>query len=211
VNYVEQRAALNWRLVVVSGIGPVVVLAAAVVLTSVAAPWSLLIAAAFLYALFALPFLYRNWPTGIRLDDDLVHIGGSGNRVRVARQNRGAFEVPWRGVTDIRVVTDPKELKRIRTSRDLFTLSNHWGKSRYVTRCMLGVLTAPLMRAALVVELYPGDATFPETRPASFFPNRLGRPFRVELPGYPSPTWVVPTRRPGELARWLEARVARYA
>jgi hypothetical protein len=92
--------------------------------------------------------------------------------------------------------------QRIRTSRDLFTLSNHWGKSREVTRCMLGVLTAPLMRAALVIELYPGDATFPETKPAWFFPNQIGRPFRIKLPGYPSATWIAPTRRPrraGEL------------
>jgi hypothetical protein len=206
VNYVEKRAALGWRLVVVTGIGPVVVLAAAIVLTTITAAWSLLIAAAFLYMLFALPFFYRNWPTGIRLDETGVRIGSTERRVRVTRQNRGAFEVPWRGVTGIRVVTERGELKRIRTSRELFTLSNHWGKSRHVTKCMLGVLTAPLMRAALVVELYPGDATFPETEPAWFFPNQIGRPFRVKLAGYPSATWVAPTRRAGELARYLETR-----
>jgi hypothetical protein len=204
--YEERRSASGWRLVSVAGVGPVVALAAAIALTTIAAPWSLLIAAAFLYILFAFPFLYRNWPTGIRLDDSGVHIGSTKRKVRVTHQNRGAFECPWRGVTDIRVVTDPAELKRIRTSRDLFTLSNHWGKSREVTRCMLGVLTAPLMRAALVVELYPGDATFPETKPAWFFPNQIGRPFRVKLPGYPSATWIAPTRRPQDLARYLETR-----
>ena len=204
--YEERRSASGWRLVSVAGVGPVVALAAAIALTTIAAPWSLLIAAAFLYTLFAFPFLYRNWPTGIRLDDSGVHIGSTKRKVRVTHQNRGAFECPWRGATDIRVVTDPAELKRIRTSRDLFTLSNHWGKSREVTRCMLGVLTAPLMRAALVVELYPGDATFPETKPAWFFPNQIGRPFRVKLPGYPSATWIAPTRRPQDLARYLETR-----
>lgn len=209
MNYVEKRAALGWRLVAVTGVGPVVFLAAAIVLTIVAAGWSLLIAAAFLYLLFALPFLYRNWPTGIRLDEAGVHIGASKRSVRVTRQNAGAFDVPWRGVTSARVVTDRRELKRIRTSRELFTLSNHWGKPHDVTRCMLGVLTAPLMRAALVVELYPGDASFPETRPASFFPNQLGRQFRVKLAGYPGSTWVAPTRRPAELRQYLEARIAR--
>jgi hypothetical protein len=207
MTYAEKRAALGWRLVVVAGIGPVVVLAAGIVLTVFNAAWSLLIAAAVLYALFAWPLLYRNWPTGIRLDDDAVHIGSEATGVRVTRQNRGAFVCPWRGVVDIRVVTDPRELRRIRRSRELFTLSNHWGKPHEVTRCMLGVLTAPLMRAALVVELYPGDATFPEAKPAWFFPNRIGRSLRVELPGVPSATWIAPTRRPGELANYLAARV----
>jgi hypothetical protein len=204
MTYTERRAALGWRLVVVAGIGPVVALAVAILLTVASAKASLLIAAAVLYMIFALPLAVRNWPTGIRLDDRGVHIGGSRAKTRVTRQNQGAFECPWRGVTDIRVVTDPKELKWMRTSRELFTLSNHWGKPHDVTKCMLGVLTAPLMRAALVIELYPGDATFPETRPAWFFPNQLGRSFRVELPGCPSSTWIAPTRRPGELKAWLQ-------
>jgi hypothetical protein len=143
------------------------------------------------------------------MDDHGVHIGAGKRSTRVTRQNQGAFECPWRGVTGIRVVTDPQELKRIRTSRELFTLSNHWGKPRDVTKCMLGVLTAPLMRAALVIEIYPGDATFPETTPAWFFPNQLGRAFRVKLPGYPSATWVAPTRRPGEITEWLRENASR--
>jgi hypothetical protein len=204
--YEEKRSALAWRLVGVTGLGPVVTLAAGIVLTTIASSWALLISAAIVYLLFAFPFFYRNWPTGIRLDDTGVHIGSSKRKVRVTHQNRGVFECPWRGITDIRVVTDPGEIKRIRKSRDLFTLSNHWGKPRGVTRCMLGVLTAPLMRAALVVELYPGDATFPETKPAWFYPNQIGRPYRVKLSGYPSATWVAPTRRPEELARYLQAR-----
>jgi hypothetical protein len=208
MTYTEKRAALGWRLVAAAGVGPFLVLAAGIVLTTTGAAWSLLISAALLYMIFALPLFYRNWPTGIRLDDQSVHIGARSRKVRVTHQNQGDFEVPWRGVTDIRVVTDPKELKRIRTSRELFTLSNHWGKSRDITKCMLGVLTAPLMRAALVVELYPGDATFPETTPASFFPNRIGRPFRVELPGYPSATWIAPTRKPEALATYLRNREA---
>jgi hypothetical protein len=160
MTYVERRAALGRRLIAVTGVGPVVVMAVAIGLTVLNDVAAGLIGAAFLYMLIGFTFLCRNWPTEIRLDDDKVHIGLTKRKVRVTHQNRGAFECPWRGVTGIRVVTDRAELKRIRTSRDLFTLSNHWGKSREVTRCMLGVLTAPLMPAALIVELYPGDATF---------------------------------------------------
>jgi hypothetical protein len=206
MTYVEKRAALGWRLIVVAGVGPVVALVAAIGLGEVNDVAQGLVGAALVYLLIGVTFLYRNWPTEIRLDDDKVHIGSTAREVRVTHQNRGAFECSWRGVTDIRVVTDPGELKRIRRSRELFTLSNHWGKPREVTRCMLGVLTAPLMRAALVVELYPGDATFPATRPAWFFPNQIGRPFRVKLAGYPSATWVAPTRRPEALARYLTLR-----
>jgi hypothetical protein len=205
MTYAEKRAALGGRLVVVAGIGPVLVLVIAVLVTVVTPVGTLLISAAVLYMIFAFPLLARNWPTEIRLDDQGVHIGGDRNRTRVARQNQGNFECPWRGVTDIRVVTDPRELKRIRTSRELFTLSNRWGKPHDVTKCMLGVLTAPLMRAALVIEIYPGDATFPETEPAWFFPNQLGRAFRVKLDGCPSATWIAPTRRPDELNAWLRA------
>jgi hypothetical protein len=211
MTYTERRCALGWRLIGAAGVGPIVCLIAGIVLTATsAAAWSLLIAVAVLYMLVGFPLLYRNWPTAIRLDDAGVHIGAvdaaAGRAVRVTHQNWGSFTCPWRGVTDIRVVTDPAELRRLRTSRDLFTLSNHWGKSRSVTRCMLGVLTAPLMRAALVVTLYPGDAAFPETRPAWFFPNSPGRPFRVELPGYPSATWIAPTRNPAALAAFTTAR-----
>jgi hypothetical protein len=209
MTYAEKRAALGGRLVTLTGIGPLVVLAAGIVLTTMGgAAWSLLIAASVLYMVFAWPLFYRNWPTGIRLDDDGVHIGAQKRRVRVMHQNQGAFEVPWRGVTDIRVVTDGRELKRIRTSPELFTLSNHWTKGRRITKCMLGVLTAPFMRAALVVELYPGDATFPESQPAWFFPNQIGRPFRDKLEGYPSATWIAPTRRPEALASYLRSRRA---
>jgi hypothetical protein len=209
MTYTEKRAALGARLIVAAGIGPVVALAVAVALSAETATAAALIGAALVYLLIGFALLYRNWPTGIRLDDDGVHIGSSRPRTRVTRQNEGAFECPWRGITDIRVVTDPKELKRIRTSRELFTLSNHWGKPRDVTKCMLGVLTAPLMRAALVIEIYPGDATFPETTPAWFFPNQLGRAFRVKLTGYPSATWVAPTRRPGEITEWLRENASR--
>lgn len=203
MTYSESRAALGWRLILVAGVGPVAALAAAFALAQVNDVAAGLIGVALFYMLVGFTFVYRNWPTGIRLDDQQVHIGSTRRRVRLTRQTGGAFECPWRAVTGIRVVTDPRELKRIRTSPELFTLSNHWGKRREVTRCMLGVLTAPFMRAALVIELCPGDAKFPDARSAWFFPNQIGRPFRVELHGYPSATWIAPTRHPEELARYL--------
>lgn len=35
--------------------------------------------------------------------------------------------------------------------------------------------------------------------------NRVGRPFRTKLPGHPNPTWIAPTRRPAELAGYLQS------
>ena len=78
------------------------------------------------------------------------------------------------------------------------------GKSRAVDTCKLGVLTAPFMRAALVVELDGGWARFPTTRRAVFFPNEIGRPFRTFLAPEESLTWVIPTRRPERLRAALE-------
>jgi hypothetical protein len=64
---------------------------------------------------------------------------------------------------------------------------------------MLGVLSAPFMRAALLVDVDPTQARFPSARAAVFFPNRLGRPVATRLVPQESPTWVVPTRQPDRL------------
>gem|GEM_PF-5447324 len=73
------------------------------------------------------------------------------------------------------------------------------------------MLTAPFMRAALVIEIEAGWAAFPGTKPAWFFGNGTGRRSRTLLPGEESLTWVVPTRHPQRLRVAIEAATGRPA
>jgi hypothetical protein len=63
--------------------------------------------------------VYRNWPTGIRLDQAAVSVGAVGSAragrrtPTVTHQSRGLFTCPWWAVQGIRVVTDPAELQEM--------------------------------------------------------------------------------------------------
>lgn len=205
--YAEDRVALTWRLLAV-GIGLPLALAA-VFVAAIVFGWDvvgpLAAAGAVLSVLWGTALMYRNWPTGIRISADEVRVGAvrsaraAGRTPTVTHQNRGLFTAPLAGVRSMTVVTDPAAIRRLRTSPEFFTLSNRWGRTRTATACKLGVLTAPFMRAALVVELDGGWAHFPTTRRARFFPNTLGRPVRTFLAPEESLTWVLPTRQPERL------------
>jgi hypothetical protein len=206
--YAEDRCALRWPLLAWGLYVPAALVAVAVALTfTVSAEW--LIAIAFIPAfgpfMISIGLLYRNWPTAIRIDEYGIRVGAVGSRragrrrPRVTHQNWGLFICPWSGISGLRVVTEPARIRELRTSAEFYTLSNRWGRPSGMTGCMLGVLTAPFMRAALLIEINPFQATIPATRSASFFPNALGRPFRVKLHGQEGVTWLVPTRHPERL------------
>jgi hypothetical protein len=214
VRYAEDRSAMRWPLTA-AGVLPVLLVAAFVVgvAARVAPLWGIAAPAFVLCLMFWGALAYRNWPTGIRITGDELRVGAvrSARAVRrrptVTHQNWGLFTVPLVGVRHMTVETDPAVIRRLKKSPDYFTLSNRLGKSRTVTGCKLGVLTAPFMRSALVVELDSGWARFPATRRAVFFPNEIGRPLRTFLTPEESLTWVVPTRHPERLreavAQWL--------
>jgi hypothetical protein len=202
--YAEDRCALRGPLWATGLAVPSCLVAAFVGLGIAVAPeWFI---AAVLVPLFA-PFLiatgllYRNWPTGIRIDEREVRIGAvrshraQGRTPTVTHQNWGVFVCPWAAVRTLDVVTDPRRLRELRTSPRFYTLSNRWGKPRAMTACMLGVLTAPFMKAALVIELDADAASAPAVRSALFFPNKPGRPLYTTLRAEVSPVWVAPTRR----------------
>jgi hypothetical protein len=206
IGYAEDHCALRWPLLAWGLYVPAALVAGAFALAlTVSAEW--LIAIAFIpgFALIPIGLLYRNWPTAIRIDEYGIRIGAvgsrraDGRRPRVTHQNWGLFSCPWSGVSGLSVVTEPTRIRELRTSAEFYTLSNRWGRPSGMTGCMLGVLTAPFMRSALLIEINPFQATVPETRPASFFPNALGRPFRTKLPGQHGATWLVPTRHPERL------------
>jgi hypothetical protein len=166
---------------------------------------------------FMMPFLalisllYRNWPTGIRLDESGVTFGAIRSRrarngerhPTVTHQSRGVFQCPWPSVLAARVVTDAAEIKQIRKSPGLYTLTNRWGPPRGMLHCNTGVLSSPFMRAALVIEIGSGTA-YPRLRNAKFYDSlvRHGYFSRWLRPAL-SPTWVVPTRHPEALAASL--------
>ncbi|WP_370148767.1 hypothetical protein [Streptacidiphilus sp. EB129] len=208
VAYAEDRCALRWPLLAWGLIVPVLAALTAVVLAiTVNAQWLIAVpfVPMFVPFLASIGLLHRNWPTGIRIDEVGVRIGAVRSRSAaqrtptLTRQNWGLFECPWQGIEGLRVVTDPKVLRELQRSPGFHTLSNRWGKPRAMTTCMLGVLSAPYMRAALLIDVDPAQARVPAARMVSFYPNLPGRPLRTRLRGEPGPVWVVPTRHPDRL------------
>ena len=158
--------------------------------------------------------VYRNWPTGIRVDEAGVSIGAVSS-ARAARrtptvnhQSRGLFTCPWPAVQGLRVVTDRAELRRMKNSPRYYTFTNRWGAKRGMSHCNIGVLASPFMRAALVIDVDPAAATASQIRPARFYDNYLHGYFsRLTQPRL-SPVWVVPTRHPEALRKALNATSA---
>ena len=68
--------------------------------------------------LVPISLLYRNWPTGIRIDESGISIGavGSSHAARrkptINHQSWGLFTCPWQAVEGIRIVTDRAELRK---------------------------------------------------------------------------------------------------
>jgi hypothetical protein len=74
-----------------------------------------------------------------------------------------------------------------------------------MTRCNIGVLPSPFMRAALVIEVNSLTVTASQIRPARFYSNfKDGRFSRLVQPRL-SATWVVPARHPEVLRAALQA------
>jgi hypothetical protein len=161
----------------------------------------------FVPVLIAVTLVYRNWPTGIRLDETAVSIGAVGS-ARAARrtptvnhQSRGLFTCPWPAVQGLHVVTDRAELRRMKNAPRYYTFTNRWTAKRGMSHCNIGVLASPFMRAALVIEIDPAAATASEIRPARFYDNYLHGYFsRLTQPRL-SPVWVAPTRHPEALRK----------
>jgi hypothetical protein len=212
VTYREPRSALNLPFLLASLVIPVAVLAVLVVVT-IATPNGIpaaLTGPAIVLVLVGSALAYRCWPTGIKVDKHGIAIGAVTTPERdlkwrkptVYHQAWGVYSCPWQSVHNARVVTNKTELRELAKSPAYYTLTNRWGARSAMTRCQIGVLTAPFMRAALVVDVYPSGITATEVRPGKAYSVARGylpRLIRPEL----SPTWVVPTRKPEELEHAL--------
>jgi hypothetical protein len=145
--------------------------------------------------------LRANWPTGIRLDSYGIRIGGvreaehgtrrRGRPLRVDAQRYAVFSCPWPAVRGLALITDRAKLRQLRSQARSYT--GRPGLRLLVMYVPLGWLSAPYMRAALVVHVTPGAVAFPEFRDSG---GAGGAPSRT---GVPSPTWLVPTRHPDKL------------
>jgi hypothetical protein len=212
--YQETHSAWSWRLLACGLVVPAAAEVAFVVLGVAVNPqWFI---AVVLFPLFVpvmiyTGLLYRNWPTGIRIDESAISIGAVAS-ARAARrtptvnhQSWGLFTCPWPAVEGARIVTDRAELRQMKHQPRFYTFTNRWGGKSGMSHCQIGVLAAPFMRAALVLDVDPLAVTATPVRPARYYSNlkngRLSRRIQSQI----SPTWVVPTRRPGALSKALEA------
>jgi len=213
VTYQEARSALSGPLLACGLFAPLAAEIVFLILAVVVNPaWVLAMGFMLIFApvMIFISLLYRNWPTGIRIDAAGISIGAvhSPGAIRrtptVNHQSWGLFTCPWPAVEAVRVITDQAEVRRLRTSARYYTLNNRWGATRRMTHCNIGVLTAPFMRSALVVDVDPTAVTATLIRPARFYSNfkdgRLSRLVQPEM----SSRWVVPTRAPGRLSKALQ-------
>lgn len=212
--YREAHSALDWPLLAYALSAPAAGIICVILGVAVHQPWFIvMIGALFVPGMIGITLLYRNWPTGIRIDESAISIGAIGS-ARAARrtptinhQSRGLFTCPWPAVEGVRIVTDRAELRRMKNQPRYYTFTNRWGGKRGMSHCPchVGVLASPFMRAALVLDVEPLAVTATRIRPARLYTNfkdgRFSRLIQPEL----SPTWVVPTRHPEALGQALEA------
>jgi hypothetical protein len=211
--YQEAHSALSWPLLACGLIAPLGGAVACVILAITVNPlWLLGIVFVVLIApcQVYISLLYRSWPTGIRIDKSAISIGAvrSGRAARrtptVTHQSWGLFTCPRPAVQGARVVTDPAELRQIRQSPRYATLTSRRSGTRGMTRCQLGVLTSPFMRAALVIDVDIAAVTAPQARPARLYSNGMNGRFSRRVEPELSPTWIVPTRDPEGLSQALQ-------
>lgn len=213
--YLETHSALNSALLTY-GLWPLAAGAVCLVAGVTARqPWFFVITGGLLvFVMISAGLLYRNWPTGIRIDESGIAIGAvrsaeaAGREPTVSHQSWGQYACPWSAVLDVRVVTDRDELRQIKAEPRYFTLTNRWSSKLGVERCNTGVLVSPFMRAALVIEVNPFKVTVSEIRPARYFSNFKDGRFSYLIRPQLSPTWIVPTRHPQELRAVLQAAAA---
>ncbi|MCX4724632.1 hypothetical protein ACIPW9_31790 [Streptomyces sp. NPDC090052] len=215
VHYSEERCALRWPLVFHGFFWPLLLIGSFVALlltdnSSVFMPGVILgiVGSVSLGGLH----LAEDRPIGIRVDAAGIWIGGiqrterlkargrtGGKKLPRARAHRRqVFFCPWDAVQRVEVVSDHQEIRKIaKVGRDV-------GSSRLETATgtiKLGLLTAPYMRAAIVINVDLTAASVPEFRPPeqrSFWKTSAPQQFAA------SPVWSAPTRHPEKLRAALE-------
>ena len=210
--YLEAHSALNGALLACSLLPPLAAIGCLILGVTTSQSWLFdLLGVLIGLTLVSISLLYRNWATGIRIDATGVTIGAvrsaraAARKATVNHQGWGLYSCPWPAVSDVRIVTDQGELRQMRDLPQYDTLTNRWSSKRGMRRCNIGVLAAPFMRSALVIEVNPLAVRASEIRPARFYTNFKDGHFSHLLHPQLSPTWVVPTRHPEALRAALQA------
>lgn len=205
--YTEKGSALRWPIYAHLVLWTFV-LVIGVLLVLVNPSMSIVPAVGIMGLIVTVALLGIGFRTGIRVGEDGIRIGAVNHVRRRPRRNlpwadaqrKEVFTCPWSAVRRAAVVTDKATLKAA-------------GKLRLppVTRggrrvLPLGVLWAPFTKAALLIEVDPRQAVFPEFREPDL-KRPLFRPYHSAL-ARPSAIWYVPTRRPAELRAILARHVA---
>lgn len=203
-SYAEDRAALR-PVFVTLGVGLPVIVVVCAALGAVTGQTGLIVPAAIALILWIFTNSMRvfvHWPTGIRIDKDGVRIGNV--RRSTPRQRRRppspsfqayqVFATSWSGVLSMRVSVDRHELRRLRQQSRGASTEGARARGGVAIGFYLGMLTPPFMRAALIVEVDPEYATFPEFR------IQQALTVAGSQVGTRSRTWVAPTRHPDRLA-----------
>lgn len=148
-------------------------------------------------------------PLGIRVTGDAVSIGGIRSRdqlaaqgkwpprrpLRTGQQNKAVFTCPWEGVRSLYVITEKKEIRRLRRDYRRFIVKSD------NTLDPLGAYRAAMYFSigALVITT---DARSISSDPPTFLTSR-GQ-YGVRIHGVESPTWMIPTRDPEALRAAIE-------
>lgn len=167
-------------------------------------------------------YLGQVWPIGIRVDEAGIWIGGlsqaarrrtpehaegreqEGKLPRVRARRRQVYFCPWHAIKQVEVVTERQEIRK------LAKLGRSVGANRSsaaIGRVLVGPLTAPYMRAALVFAVDLSAAAVPEFQP----PDTKRYWFKTSAPQQFTfhPVWSAPTRHPEKLRAALEQAGAR--
>jgi hypothetical protein len=210
--YLEAHSALNGALLAYGLLPPVAAIGCLILGVTTSQSWLFDLLGVLLgLTLISVSLLYRNWPTGIRVDETGITIGAvrsaraARRRPTVNHQSWGRYTCPWPAVLGVRMVTDRDELRQMKNSPRFLTLTNRWGRKAGMEHCNIGVLASPCMRAALVIEVNPFAVTASDIRPARFYTNFKDGQFSHLVRPQLSPTWVVPTCHPEILSKALQA------
>ena len=212
-SYREPHSALTWPLLACGLFAPAAAEITCLILgIATNQPWFFVIMGWLLVPVMIwTSLLYRNWPTGIRIDAAAISIGAIGPARAASQtptlnhQSRALFTCPWSAVEGVRIVTDRAELRQMKNTPRYYTLTNRWGRKRGMDHCNIGVLASSFMRAALVIDVDPLAVSAPQVRPARFYSNFTDGYFSHLVRPRLSPVWIMPTRHPEALGRALAA------
>jgi hypothetical protein len=201
--YRETRTALTWPLVVAGGAVPGALMLAGLVLGVVVSPaWFVAVVVVPLCPPFLayISLLWRNRRTGIVVDE-------AGIRVGALDGGPDSYQAPWSAVRSVRIETSAGVVDAMLKARRIFSANRYWGVPRGHSHYTLaaGVLVPPFAQTVLVVEL--AELTGVEARPPRprrYFGNFLNvSSFSHRYEARESSVWLVPTRRPADLASAL--------